>query len=162
MLQQKLLPAVPSHHIIQHIHGTQWQDAAADMHVTDAGKLWLFPEKVAFLQEWFFQRHSTMHGGKLPAKELGKGQEVELKSGKVSGHCAQGWAIPPFLRDNSVTIFFSHEQVLSKRCYYAPKKGASCTLTAAPTNSCNIMLEKRNRLFSLPSLALPPSTISMH
>lgn len=30
-----------------------------------------------------------MHGGKLPGKELGAGQEVELKSGKHSGHGAQ-------------------------------------------------------------------------
>lgn len=50
-----------------------------------------------------------------------------------------------------------------KRCYHAPKKEASCTLTAAPTYSHNItMLEKRNWLFSLPSPSLPPSTISMH
>lgn len=37
-----------------------------------------------------------MHGGKLHGKEVGAGQEAELKSGKGSGHHAQGRAIPPF------------------------------------------------------------------
>lgn len=67
---------------------------------------WLLPEKVAFLHTWDFQRHSTMHGGKLPGKELRAGQEMELKSGKGSGHHTQGWAIPPFLWDNTLTNFF--------------------------------------------------------
>lgn len=31
-----------------------------------------------------------MHGGKLPGKELGAGQKVELKSGNGSGHHALG------------------------------------------------------------------------
>lgn len=31
-----------------------------------------------------------MHRGKLPGKEPGAGQEVELKSGRGSGHHTQG------------------------------------------------------------------------
>lgn len=133
------------------------------MSLMQANWLWLFPEEVAFLHAWDFQRYSTMHGGKLPGKELGAGQEAELKSGRGSGHHARGWVIPPVYVITLSQIFFSHDQVLLKRCYYVPKKGASCTLTAAPTNSHNIrMLEKRNRLLDLPSLFLPASTISMH
>lgn len=84
MLQQQLLPVALSHHLTQHT----FQDAAADMHATDAGRLTMvIPRKSGILTSMRLSK--AQHGGKLPGKERGAGQEVELKSPKGSGHHAQ-------------------------------------------------------------------------
>lgn len=90
MLQQKLLPAALSHRLTQHT----FQDAAADMHVIGAGKLTMaIPRKSGILTSMRLSK--AQHGGKLPGKEPGAGQEVELRSGYGSGHHAERGDIPP-------------------------------------------------------------------
>lgn len=152
MLQQKLLPAAPSHHLTQHtLRGTQWQDAAAGVHITDAGTGYSQQNWHSYKRETF--TGSTMHGGELPGKEPGAAQEVELKSGRGSGH--RGWAIPMVSARLRVLQFFLSWASPFKSCYHAPKIAVS-TLTAAPTYSHSIiMLEKRNKLCSLPSALYP-------